>query len=148
MSHHAIHRRTAAAFAATALLLAGCIDAETLREARHKASQGAQFAEVDLGAFSIALPHKPGEANHGAIDFHAFGEVTRNERDELTALLASHAPELRAKMLLAIRSLPPQQYEDPGLDALRAGIAQVVNDVAEKRLVNSVGFYRYSPAAH
>lgn len=140
--------RRASALIAAAGLLTGCLDAETLRQAREKAQENFQLAEVDLGAFSIALPHKPGAKDQGAVDFHAFGEVTRNERDELVATLAARAPQLRAKMLLAIRSLPPQQFEDPDLDALRAGIARVVNEVAEEQVVKNVGFYRYSPAPH
>lgn len=129
-------------------MLPGCLDAETLRHARDKAQESAQLAEVDLGAFSIALPHKPGEPSHGVIDFHAFGEVTRHDHDELATLLESRAPKLRAKMLLAIRSLAPQQFEEPNLKALRTNIAAVVNEVAEDTLVKNVGFYRYSQAAH
>ena len=142
-----IHQRAAAALAALSLL-GGCIDAETLRQARHAAQEKRRLTEIDLGAFSIALPHKPGETGQGAVDFHAFGQVTRSEHDELLATLAERAPELRAKMLLAVRSLPPQQFEDPDLAALRAGIAKVVNEVAEEQLVKSVGFYRYAPTLH
>ena len=143
----AIHRRAAAMFAAT-MLLSGCLDADALRQARQEAQDKFRLAEVDLGEFSVALPHKPGEPNRGAVDFHAFGKVARNERDELVAILAARAPELRAKMLLAIRAFSPQQFEDPNLDELRAGIAKVVNEVAEEQLVKNVGFYRYAPTLH
>jgi hypothetical protein len=147
MLFQAVHRRAVAALAALCVL-GGCIDAETLRQARLEAQEQHRLTEIDLGAYSIALPHKPGEPDRGVVDFHAFGQVTRSEHDELAATLAERAPELRAKMLLAVRSLPPQHFEDPDLAALRAGIAKVVNEVAEEQLVEHVGFYRYAPTFH
>jgi hypothetical protein len=140
--------RRLALLAAGAIMLTGCVDAEALREARNKERNKSRLVEVDLGAFRVALPHKPGEPPSGLIDFHAFGEVKLADRKALAKALEDHAPELRARMLVAIRSLSDQEIEDPQLSALRTGIAEVVNGGRQTKLVENVGFYRFSYTIH
>src|SRR5687768_10277319 len=57
------------------LSLAGCLDADAINESQTAESQAAKFAEIDLGEYLIALPHMPGKAEGGLVNFHAFGKV-------------------------------------------------------------------------
>lgn len=129
---------------AGAVVLTGCLDADALKESRSKAREEIKLAEIDLGEFRVSLPHQPGEPGAGLVDFHAFGEVTHGDHQATAKSLAECVPELRAALLLCIRGLSPEQLEDPQLADLRSSIADVVNRSLDKKLVQSVGFYRFS----
>ena len=135
---------TVAALAALPAL-GGCYDAESLLQARHDQQNVSKMAEVDLGEFCVSLPHMPGHAGPAAVDFHAFGQVARADQALVARVLKTRGPELRASMLVLMRTLTEEQLQQPQLEPLRAGIAQVVNGALDDKLVKNVGFYRYSP---
>jgi flagellar basal body-associated protein FliL len=138
--------RWAALLSLAILPAAGCFDAAALRTSRTAASRAARLAEVDLGAYEIALPHLPGKSQSGRVAFHAFGKVDRKQRKDAEKSLRSRNPRLRAEMLTRIRSLSDAELEEPELESLRAEIADVVNDTLDGKEieVRDVGFYQFS----
>lgn len=130
-----------------ALLLAetvGCYDAAVLMKARQESHDRVQMDEVDLGTYRITLPHTLGESIDCVVDFHVFGQVMRGDREAIDAALQMRGAELRSAMLVAVRSMDERTFEEPKLTALRKSIAEVVNGVVGRRVVKSVGFYRFS----
>jgi hypothetical protein len=51
--------------------------------------------------------------------------------------------ELRAKLLVEVRSMDPRTFEEAQLATLRNAIAAVINDTLGRRVVKQVGFYRF-----
>lgn len=132
-------------FAACVLLpLAGCYDTAALLKARQDSRDLLQMDEVDLGSYRITLPHTLGEATDNLIDFHVFGQVTRGDRQAIDDALQMRGAELRAKMLVEVRSMDPRTFEEAKLATLRKAIAAVINDTLGRRVVKQVGFYRFS----
>jgi flagellar basal body-associated protein FliL len=132
--------------AAIALLLslAGCYDTAALLKARQDSRDLNQMDEVDLGAYRITLPHTLGEATDNLIDFHVFGQVTRGDRQAIDDALQMRGAELRAKLLVEVRSMDLHAFEEAQLATLRSAIAAVINDTLGRRVVKQVGFYRFS----
>ena len=135
-----------AILAAIALLLplAGCYDTAALLKARQDSRDLNQMDEVDLGAYRITLPHTLGEATDNLIDFHVFGQVTRGDRQAIDDALQMRGAELRAKLLVEVRSMDLHAFEEAQLATLRSAIAAVINDTLGRRVVKQVGFYRFS----
>ena len=135
-----------AILAAIALLLplAGCYDTAALLKARQDSRDLIQMDEVDLGAYRITLPHTLGEATDNLIDFHVFGQVTRGDRQAIDDALQMRGAELRAKLLVEVRSMDPRTFEEAQLATLRNAIAAIINDTLGRRVVKQVGFYRFA----
>jgi hypothetical protein len=143
--HHPITSQTFAwAALATLAALAGCYNAEALQHARRAETNLVQLAEVDLGAFHITLPQATGEAGGCVVDFHAFGRVARRDQNKVAKALVERGPELRSLMLLALRGMTAEQFEEPTLQSLRGAIARAINQALEKQHVKNVGFYEFS----
>lgn len=133
-----------AAFAFALLPLAGCYDTAALLKARQESRELVQTDEVDLGAYRITLPHKLGEAIDNSVDFHVFGQVARGDRQAIDDALRMRGAELRAKMLVEVRTMDPRTFEEAKLSTLRQAIADVINDTLGRRVVKHVGFYRFA----
>lgn len=142
-SSNAASRATLAAIALL-LSLAGCYDTAALLKARQDSRDLNQMDEVDLGAYRITLPHTLGEATDNLIDFHVFGQVTRGDRQAIDDALQMRGAELRAKLLVEVRSMDLHAFEEAQLATLRSAIAAVINDTLGRRVVKQVGFYRFS----
>lgn len=141
----AMNRRRWGALCIVALAAnVGCYDAAVLMKSRQESHQLVQLDEVDLGTYRITLPHTLGESIDCVVDFHVFGEVMKGDREALDAVLQMRGAELRSNMLVAIRAMDDRTFEEPKLTALRKSIADVVNGVVGRRVVKSVGFYRFS----
>lgn len=125
-------------------VLAGCYDADKLLRQRAEVESGTRLEEVDLGEYRVTLPHVLGDATDSVVDFHAFGQVTRRDRDKLATALAAREPELRSKLLLMLRGLPDAAYEEPKLTALRQQIAEAINRSLDKNMIKQVGFFRFT----
>ncbi len=125
-------------------LVAGCYDAAKLRQQREESHALAKLEEIDLGAFRVTLPHVLGVATDSVVDFHAFGQVARRDRDAVKQALETRGAELRSNMLLALRSLPDATFEEPKLNALRQQITEVINHALDKQAVKHVGFYHFT----
>jgi len=122
----------------------GCFDAEQITAARRDAANGLKLVEVDLGEYRITLPKLPGDEGGGIIDFHAFGQVTARDKASLEAELAQRAPEMRHRMLLAVRGLPETCIDEPELDSLRESVGLVVNQMLGDDVIQDIGFYEMS----
>ena len=132
------------ACAAAAPALSGCYNADSLLEKHGEASKHVQMEEVDLGEYSVCLPHTLGDATDHIVEFHVFGHVESQHREKLDAALDLRNAELRARMLLAIRKLEQTDFDEPRLTELRNSIAEVINGAVNEKLVKKVGFYHFS----
>ncbi|HEX6961919.1 MAG TPA: hypothetical protein VF175_08640 [Lacipirellula sp.] len=130
--------------AAAAALSAGCYNAEVLLKARSEAAKVIRMEEVELGAFAITLPHKLGEATDHIVEFHVFGLVESRDRKQVTRALQTRGPELRARMLVSVRSLADADFDEPKLTKFRKTIADVINGALKEDVIKRVGFYHYS----
>jgi hypothetical protein len=132
------------AAALAAAMLAGCYDGDALRRQHAEAVSRVELEEIDLGAFTIALPHVLGDASDRIVDFHAFGSVATGDRDAIAQALQSRTAELRWRMLVTIRAMGAAKFAEPQLASLRRSIAEVINAAVGKELVKSVGFYSFT----
>ena len=124
--------------------LVGCYDIEALEQARHEETNLVKLAEVDLGAFHVTLPQATSEAGGCVVDFHAFGRVASRDQAKVAQELEERRPELRSRMLLALRAMTAEELEEPSLDSLRESIAAAINQALDKKRVKNVGFYSFS----
>lgn len=125
-------------------LVCGCYNAEVLRKERSDAAEVLRMEEINLGEFSITLPHILGEATDYLVDFHVFGYVKSGDREKVAHALALRGPELRSRMLVKVRSLNDADFDEPKLTKLRQGVAEVINDALKEQVIQRVGFYHYS----
>jgi hypothetical protein len=132
----------------TALLaastLAGCYNSDVLLKQHSEAARHIQMEEVDLGQFSVCLPHTLGNATDHIVEFHVFGQVESQQREKVDAALELRNAELRSRMLIAIRRLERIDFDEPKLSKLRKTVADVLNGALNEPLVKKVGFYHYS----
>jgi hypothetical protein len=135
---------TALALALCLATLPGCYNDAVLLAARQEATNLVLLDEVDMGEFRITLPYVPGEARGTVVDFHVFGQVARRDRDKAAKALALQGPELRYRVMLLVRGLSRKELEEPTLKSLRRGLASVTNAALDRKLVKSVGFYRFA----
>jgi hypothetical protein len=131
----------AALIAATA---PGCYNADILLHQRSQTSKHSQMEEVDLGEFSVCLPHTLGDATDHIVEFHVFGYVESQRREKIDAALDLRNAELRWRMLIAIRKLEQSDFDEPELTKLRNTVADVINGAVSEQLIRKVGFYHYS----
>jgi hypothetical protein len=127
-----------------ALTLPGCYNADVLLKRHSEASKHLQMEEVDLGEFSVCLPHTLGNATDHIVEFHVFGQVESQHREKVDAALDLRNAELRSRMLIAIRKLERTDFDEPKLTKLRKTVAEVVNGAVNEQLVKKVGFYHFS----
>jgi hypothetical protein len=125
-------------------LLAGCYNADALLHQHSEADAVLRMEEIDLGEFSITLPHVLGQATDYLVDFHVFGYVKSGDREKVTHALALRGPELRSHMLMKVRSLHDADFDEPKLSKLRESVAEVINGALKEQVVQRVGFYHYS----
>jgi hypothetical protein len=139
----ALPSRLLLALAAAPALL-GCYNADALLKQRTEAAQHIQMEEVDLGVFSVCLPHTLGNATDHIVEFHVFGQVESQRREKVDAALDLRNAEIRSRMLIAIRKLQRRDFDEPKLTKLRETIAGVINGAVNEPLVKKVGFYHFS----
>jgi len=104
--------------------------------------------EIEIGAFRITLPRAEGARSGGVVEFQVFGQVPARERDKVAKALTLNAPELRYRVVLAVRSLSHAELEEPNLHTLRASIAKLANAALEEKVIRNVGFYQFSFTTH
>jgi hypothetical protein len=124
--------------------LPGCYNADALLKQHSEAAQHIQMEEVDLGEFSVCLPHTLGNAMDHIVEFHVFGQVESRERQKVDAALLLRSAELKSRMLIAIRKLERADFDEATLTKLRNTVAEVLNGALSEKLVKKVGFYHYS----
>jgi len=125
------------------LFSVGCFDAEAMLDSRRAVAIRVRLEEVDLGEFRVSLPQPIATVEAAEINFHVFGQVTNRDLGKVEEALEELGPELRHRLLLSIRKLTAEDIQDPPLTALRAHIAEVVNETLPGEPLLSVGFYRF-----
>ncbi len=126
------------------VLLCGCLDANAMIEARRKVAILARLEEVDLGKFRLTLSRPIQSDEMAEIHFHAFGQVANRDVDEVTEALENYGPELRHRLLLAVRKLKLKELEDANLELLRQEIATIINETLPGEPLQSVGINQFS----
>ena len=124
--------------------LPGCYDAKALVDARWAVAVRARLVEVDLGEYRITLPKPFTELERAEISFHVFGQVAHNDLSKAKKSLEKTTPDLRHRLLLAVRQMRMTEIADPSLESLRANITDAVNELVEGDPVKSVGFYSFT----
>jgi hypothetical protein len=140
----ALPSRLLLALAAATPAQLGCYNADALLKQRTEAARHVQVEVVDLGVFSVCLPHTLGNATDHIVEFHVFGQVESQRREKVDATLELRNAELRSRMLIAIRKLKRTDFDEPKLTKLRTTIADVINGAVNEQLVKKVGFYHFS----
>jgi hypothetical protein len=140
---HTTRRRLAVALLAT-VALPGCFDGSAILQAHEEETNLVRLDEVDIGEYRITLPHAPGRAGRGVIDFHVFGQVARRDRDKVASALKFNSAEIRYRVLLLTRGLTQEQLDEPKLATLRTQITKIANASLESKMVRNVGFYRFA----
>jgi hypothetical protein len=134
----------ALAWTALALPLAGCFDSGAIVQAQKHESDLVRMDEIAIGEFRITLPKAPGELGGGIVEFQAYGQVAARDRDKVAKALLQSAPEVRHRVLMAVRALTPKQLEEPNLTTLRGELTKLANSALEEKLIKSVGFQKFS----
>jgi hypothetical protein len=124
--------------------LTGCFDGGAVVEAQQHESAQVRMDEIAIGQFRITLPQVPGALSGGTVEFQAFGRVAARDRDKVFKGLLLNAPELRHRVLLAVRGLTPKQLEEPNLATLRSELTKLANAALDEKLIKSVGFQKFS----
>jgi hypothetical protein len=137
-------RATALALLGGLSLLAGCFDSDAMIASRQNLVQLSRLEEVDLGAFLVTLPYRPSSTSSIVVDFHAFGRVTHSNYKKVSKVIQQRGPELRHRMLIAVRELELQELQEPALDTLRTNLELVVNETLADHPMQAIGFYRFS----
>ena len=121
----------------------GCYDEKALIEARKTLALRSRLEEVDLGEFRITMPKPYSELERAEVFFHAFGRVANKDLRSVNELIAKNGPELKHRLLLAVRQMHLDELKDPGLKAVRASIRKSFNATIEGDPVQTVGFYEF-----
>jgi hypothetical protein len=122
----------------------GCYNADALRQQRSEAAKVMHMEEIDLGEFSITLPHELGEATDNIVEFHVFGLIQSRDRHKVARALETRGPEFRARMLISVRALTTADFDEPRLTKLRQTVAEVMNGALQEKLIERVGFYDFA----
>jgi hypothetical protein len=126
----------------------GCVDGGAVLDAHEQETNLVRLDEIDIGEFRVTLPHAPGSAGGGVVEFHAFGQVAHRDRDKVASVLHQNSAELRYRVLLLVRALTREQLDEPRLQSLRSQITQVANASFDEKMVKNVGFYKFAFEAH
>lgn len=106
---------------------------------------GKEMREFDLGEFRVTA-YQPMSSTTMRIDFHLFGMVLANGKNEEEMGLVFKAKEkrLRDQIFVVVRGADLNDLTDAGLGLLKRRILETTNKVLGKRLVQSVVFSDFS----
>lgn len=124
--------------------LAGCYDEQVLIEARKAVAIRSRLEEVDLGRFRVTMPKPYSELERAEISFHAFGRVANKDLDSVSDLIDKNGPELKHRLLLAVRQMHLDEMKDPALKSVRESIKESFNKTIEGEPIQTVGFYEFN----
>ena len=122
----------------------GCYDGQALIDARREVAVRARLVEVDLGEYQVTLPRPYSKLERAQVDFHVFGQIAHSDLKQAKKTLKARDPDLRHRLLLAVRQMNMDEIADPSLKSLRANIVEAVNEMVEGEPVQSVGFYSFT----
>lgn len=107
-------------------------------EAAHAPSR-----EVSLGTYHV-VSFNPSTGTGTAIDFALFGVVLAEDEQEFAERYLVHEKRLNEQVTIAIRSMQPSDFSDPGLGLIKRVILEKVNRALGKALVREAVFSEFS----
>jgi hypothetical protein len=99
--------------------------------------------EVDLGKFTITNHRLPTETTFRT-DFHLYGTVGEEEKEEFAELFARNEHRFRDQVIVEIRNCEVSDLEAPGLDLIKRRFLEKSNALLGKPLLRSVIFADYT----
>lgn len=99
--------------------------------------------EVTLGAYHV-VSFNPSTGTSTAIDFELFGVVLAADEVEFAERYLVHEKRLNEQVTIAIRSMQPSDFSDPGLGLIKRVILEKVNRALGKTLVREAIFSEFS----
>jgi len=99
--------------------------------------------EVDLGKFSITNHQLPMETTYRT-DFHLFGTVSEEEREEFAEFFARNEHRFRDQVIVEIRNCAVSELEAPGLDLIKRRFLEKSNALFGKPVLRSIIFADYT----
>lgn len=123
--------------------VSGCYDETALIEARKAVVKRSRLEEVDLGEYRVTMPKPFSDMERAEVFFHAFGRVANKDLESVNKLIEQNGPELKHRMLLAVRQMHMEEIKDPNLKAVRESIKNSFNGTIEGDPIQTVGFYEF-----
>lgn len=108
-----------------------------------EASEETPAVEVDLGKFTITNHQLPNETTFRT-DFHLFGTVSEEEREEFLELFARNEQRFRDQVIVEIRNCSVRDLEDAGLGLIKRRFLEKSNALFGKPLLRSIIFADYT----
>lgn len=99
--------------------------------------------EVSLGTYHV-VSFNPSTGTSTAIDFELFGVVLASDEAEFAERYLIHEKRLNEQVTIAIRSMQPSDFSDPGLGLIKRVILEKVNRALGKSLVREAIFSEFS----
>lgn len=106
-------------------------------EADRRRHDPKKFIEMDLGQYFVPRA-KPGERVVTYVSLQLFAVIHEQQKDALTASLASHGKRLRDAVFGVVQRLEASQFDDPRLSLLKSELLETANRVLEVRCVRDV----------
>jgi len=95
------------------------------------------LVEVDLEKFSVTA-HQPTSNTTVRIEFHLFGMVSTQEKEEFERLLKGNQHRFREQVLMTIRSAEGTDLADAGLGLIKRQILEKTNSLLGKPLLRAI----------
>jgi flagellar FliL protein len=105
--------------------------------------EATSVVEVDLGNFTITNHRLPTEATFRT-DFHLFGTVAEEDRDEFTRVFQRNEHRFRDQVIVEIRNCEVSDLEDAGLGLIKRRFLAKSNALFGKPLLRSIIFADYT----
>ena len=99
--------------------------------------------EVDLGKFTITNHRLPTETTFRT-DFHLYGTVGEEEKEEFAELFARNEHRFRDQVIVEIRNCEISDLEDAGLGLIKRRFLEKSNALLGKPLLRSIIFADYT----
>jgi hypothetical protein len=99
--------------------------------------------EVDLGKFTITNHRLPTETTFRT-DFHLYGTVGEEEKEEFEKLFARNEHRFRDQVIVEIRDCEIKDLESPGLGLIKRRFLEKSNALLGKPLLRSIIFADYT----
>ncbi|MCC6492876.1 MAG: hypothetical protein IT424_07630 [Pirellulales bacterium] len=108
-------------------------------ENAHDAEVLPETHEASLGSYHV-VSFNPSTGTSTAIDFELFGVVHADDEAEFAERYLVHEKRLNEQVTIAIRSMQPSDFSDPGLGLIKRVILEKVNRALGKSLVREAIF--------
>ena len=110
---------------------------------RQRLEEASDLVEVDLGEFHITA-FQPVSNTTLRIDFHLYGTVAQNDKEELETLKKEHEHRFREQVIVIMRRADITDLTDAGLGLIKRQILEKTNAIFGKPLLKVVIFSEFS----